>query len=477
MGVSFFTPVTYQNQSRFPIAWIADQYFYLRGKEAYVIHGYNTNGREAIVFSEKGPSYLLSAVKVASYVTIIIPVFFLIVKAFSRCNKRFYQFDVKAALNGDLELDSRLQGRVQEFLSPPKDGGAPKGEVLSPPQGENIVFFFPESPKLVFKARPKGSRTSLLEKKGGKWFETVRVMHPIECRFQNMLTAIKICLVYELNLLRIPQAQIFSDSVPFIVEEKLEINKKEVVQEGLYRESAQIIDAAVHQLAIFIIKTGFSDVSWRNIPLITNSSCIALIDLEAMGNPNGGILGDPSNGSRGLVHCLFNDRQIDHVLAIAQREGIITHDEAQHAKEYRMAELAFESRFMEFCKKKGVLHNPKQSITVADAETLGLNLNEQIECRVKDGAFEAGYRSETLFMRDALEGIVGEINRLIQSKDDDEPIQTKRCVLLTDSNDAITKYGPIYDFQAHLPKILQALVTRSYLFDYLVSARGYQIWA
>lgn len=95
-GINFFTPVHYGNQPKSASTSVMeafDHYFYLGGKKACVIAGRMERGKEGVVLVERSSSYLLSALKVVSYFTIVIPLIVLIVKAVLRYKNQFYVID------------------------------------------------------------------------------------------------------------------------------------------------------------------------------------------------------------------------------------------------------------------------------------------------------------------------------------------------------------------------------------------------
>jgi len=92
--VKFLTPISYGVQDKsFGKALLEDMdhYFYLGGKKAYVIPNRVANEKEVVVLGDslEKPSCISSALKVASYFTIIIPLIVLLAKAILR---HVYQF-------------------------------------------------------------------------------------------------------------------------------------------------------------------------------------------------------------------------------------------------------------------------------------------------------------------------------------------------------------------------------------------------
>lgn len=92
-GISFFTPVKYNNQltSCSKLATeLVDDYFYLGGRIAVVLPGNEKNGSEEISFQNGQTSCFLTALKIVSYFTVVIPVIMLVAKALLRSVNRYH---------------------------------------------------------------------------------------------------------------------------------------------------------------------------------------------------------------------------------------------------------------------------------------------------------------------------------------------------------------------------------------------------
>ena len=166
-------------------------------------------------------------------------------------------------------------------------------------------------------------------------------------RYQKIVQAQIVVKEQNLNLLVIPSAKLFTVAVEnrtyeILAEEKLDINPYESRQEQYFRTCARSLDGAIKQLAEFICKTGYSDVDWRNIPILNNSldqngnRQIALVDIEDMNGAETGLFGGDWD-IRGLVRCV-NQAQGTLVQVIAQNNGISL-ELFEKAVENRTAEL------------------------------------------------------------------------------------------------------------------------------------------
>jgi hypothetical protein len=149
----------------------------------------------------------------------------------------------------------------------------------------------------------------------------------INSRFQNMMTAMKICRVNNLNLLVIPHAKQFKlkasgKSHLFIVEEFIDLNPDIKMQQHYYHKNTECLDETIKQLAVFILKTGFFDVKYDNIPLINEKAGfqgyrrVALIDLEHINF----IPYQVMDGLINLIWCV-SESQENIVIEEAKKEG------------------------------------------------------------------------------------------------------------------------------------------------------------
>lgn len=170
----------------------------------------------------------------------------------------------------------------------------------------------------------------------------------MKARYQAMVNAQTVTRTHQLRLLVIPSATLFSveaenEEYEIIAERKFDINPLESAQEHYFQEHAESLNEAVRQLALFICKTGYSDVEWRNNPVLNDSldeqgnRKIALIDIEEMECPEIGLFGG-GFGRRGLVRCV-TEAQGKIVEAVARQNGISTSSFANaHARRKREIE-------------------------------------------------------------------------------------------------------------------------------------------
>ncbi|MBI3237050.1 MAG: DUF648 domain-containing protein, partial [Chlamydiales bacterium] len=410
--VSFFQPIVFaSNPKSYPEFFLekVDSYFYLGGKKAYVIE--NTDqGKKAVLCKDRSPC-LITALKVASYATIILPVILLIIKAVLRSIHTFELIDVQQRLEEGIDISAELQEELQELFPIIQQGerGAPDARIHWHASGNNLVFSLRSHPDLIFKTNRQGGGAVL--RRGG--FLPFAEMIPE--RFANMITAYTTCLAYRLDRLVVPHAKKFSiNAHPFIAEKRLNISQEESDQERLHREFPDLHRA--QQLATLIAKTGFSDVEWRNIPLIEEDPAlpgirkVALVDLEEMDSAATGIFG---GRRRGLIGCLHSEEEIDLVIEEAQRHGVYRFGSSSEIKNQRMEQIREDLALDQFYEERGILENPVKSIPIVVLDTLGLNLDEEETIQVPhvirngtDAEPEIGYQEEVVTLRDAATHII-----------------------------------------------------------------------
>lgn len=361
--LSFFTAVKYKDSHqswRTSLLEKVDNYFYLGGKKAYVLQREVKEGPEQVVLSVDHQSSKLARVaKVISYFTVVIPVVLLLAKAILRNTHQFKVIDPKASLEQDIHITDMMIKWIQMWMPQIREGDKNCVEWLG--RGLNWVFMLENSPNIVFKMVNPA------------WKDYVSN----ERRFDNMVKAKEICLIHNLKLLIIPQAKKFDievdgKKITLIAEKKLEINQNRKFQRESYHKYSTQLNETARQLAIFVAETGFNDVVWRNIPILTEAvellqeagselkriiaetdiplnipileesaaytgqRSVGLIDLEHMNSVTNGFAGD-ENGSPGLIGCV-SEKQIDIVIEVARRYGV-SEIVLQNAKARRLEEL------------------------------------------------------------------------------------------------------------------------------------------
>jgi hypothetical protein len=262
--------------------------------------------------------------------------------------------------------------------------------------------------------------------------------NPMEKRFENMIKAKKVCLIYKLNRLVVPPSKTFevnykNKKITLISEKYLDISQDESAQEELYQKLPNL-DETIRELAIFTIKTGLQDVEWRNISIIkdnkSNIPRVALPDLEEMEEPSIGIFGSEKDTlpRRGLIRCLFSEKHIDIVLDIAKRYGVVNKDlPPKKAKAKRLKEIESYNDLHALYKEKGIDKNPRQEINITDLTTLGLDLNATAR-------YNNGNTEEIFTMKEVIIDVIKKINDRIKNSSDKASTKGKRSLQLSTNN-------------------------------------------
>ena len=277
-----FIPITYEKPGSIKDFLLdkIDDYFYLGVKKAHVIK--SSSSFDEVILSDSYSSLMGKSTKIISYFTIVIPLFMLAAKAALRFTHKFKVIEPEKLLEDGINIPEGVAFKIDKLM--PKilqNQTCDEVKVLS--SRSTLVLKLAEYPQLIFKlANPKYSE--------GK--------EHINSRFEKMLKAKRICILNELNLLVVPQAKkIILNSHDCIVEEALDFSSNESANEEDYNKHRNSLNETVRQVAVLAAKTGFNDVTWRNIPILkekensTSPRRVALIDLEHMQSSRQGFTG------------------------------------------------------------------------------------------------------------------------------------------------------------------------------------------
>lgn len=470
-----------------------DNYFYLGGKRAYVFNGSPEEKSAEVMLDEDSSSCLFIALKVAIISTLLLPVTVLLLaaKAYLRCQYTFHHFEetnldlpshiettvpvsrsfAQQKLEEGIEISRETIEKIEQLV-PKILGRQDDGEIIWY-GGRNLVFSLRSLPQYVFKtASPSGSVL-----RQGRWLGGNDL---VKFRFANMIKAEEVCLAHQLGLLVIPHAKLFTaGSLTLIAEEHLPLVDNESAQEEFYK--LPNLTEAIRQLATFILKTGFSDVEWRNAPVLDTTADyqgqrrIALVDTEEFDGPQTGIFGG-GFGRRGLINCLHSEEQINLILEKAARHGLRDLD----AKRRRMEQIRSDEELNRFYRERGILENPRKPIKIENLEELGLNLNESdiYSKRIvveKDGEKDLGWKEKTVTLGKVVRDVISEINKKITEAKESASPKGKRHLLLNTNQGKMHDYyhlgneGRSFLTEAELEKnwlrkIIKALVNKGYLF-------------
>ncbi len=364
--ISFFTPLSFQAglvSKRSKHLERIDNYFFLKGKRACVINP--SQAELEVVLTNSKSHFLLRVVKVISYLTVFIPLAMLVTKAALRSKYKTKIIDPQQKLEEGVQISATTINKIQSLFNKiQKKEDDDELEWLG--KGNNLVFKIKDTPDLVFKMTPNGFG------------------YEMNARFSNMVKAKTECMVHNLFRLHVPNAKKFEIqkdigfgkqiNYTLIAEKCLSIDNGPFVEEDNYQRYAEELVEPTRQLAVFIAKTGFNDVTWRNIPVmdINGEKSIALVDLEHMQSARNGFLGD-RNGSCGLIGCVSKD-QVDPIIKEARKHKIhLSKRSAKAAKDKRLQYLENEKKLEQFYSEKGIVHG-NEPIDL-DLDTLGIDLS------------------------------------------------------------------------------------------------------
>ena len=458
---TFFTAVSYHKARNIPLKTKAlkkvDNYFFLSGKKAYITPVTTTKGRQ-VVLSDSRSSGLAKAAKVLSYCTIVIPVTLLGAKVVLRLMHSFVVLDSKRELERGLNISPATFRKLRE-LWPQISNITEHDEIEYLPGGR---FILKCEPNIIFDQSPLPGR-----------------------HFDNRVKAQAVCMAHRLDLLVIPKTKLVSVGTPLflslLAEERLNIDYEVSMQKHHYRFYSKDLDESVMQLATFIAKTGFSNMTWRNVPVINEEEGFqgerrfALLNLDQMQSPVQGFIGN--SNTVGLIGCVEKD-QIDPVIRQARKKGVsLSKSKARNAKTERLAVINAGETLVDFHQRKGIVTGKEPLIV--DVDALGLDLTEtekilKMKVDLTDNSIKHVLTPITL--REAVEDVIQEINRIIQESNDQGSIQEKRYILLSTNKDPFQKYhnfgvqgklfvSPEEEKQLWLNKIIQALIDNEHIYQ------------
>lgn len=487
--LGFFTPVRFDGQEKgikHHLFEGVEGYFSLGGVKAYVVLNKIVDGSQEVELKyaseSKTEKMILGAIKVVSYMTCIIPLMMLVTKAIFRATHKFHVISAAEVLQEGINISDATVSKIRSCMK----------NILLNKEGDGVhfyksgdnhrVFSLDAEPELVFKMSSNNVRFS-----GSS--------SAIKARYQTMVSAKTVCMTHYLGLLVIPNAKLFKvDGLDIIAEKKVDIISDESAQEKNFEDCANRLNEAIHQLTVFIVKTGFSDVEWRNIPVIENipdGNCkIALIDIEEMEGAKTGLFGGIFR--RGLVGCV-NEEQIDIVIEEARKYGLVDEAAVQRVKSYRLEELQSDKQLKQYYKTRNI-EKGKEPIQV-DVDSLGLDLTEegQIETPTKietDDAIEIIMDLKTVTMREVVKDVIKKMNGLIQESSDEKSVKGKRYFVLDTGRGPFHRYNrlgvppnAVYiseeeEKKIWLKRIIQALIEKGHIFKLdKVNGHGYFVQA
>jgi hypothetical protein len=220
--LSFLTPVTYGNAaktSKQSALELVDDYFYLGGRKAQVLQGVTKDGVEIAMLTDVPTSMVRTAIKVLTYLTIVLPAVLLFVKALLRMTHNIELITAGEHLEKSIDITNQSVEEVVKGMA--KD-------VQFKERLESHDYTYCHGQEKLVK----------------------------EC-YEDMVKATEAILLNNLNLLRLPQAKLFGKEYQG---QKYYV----IIRQRLYTESTALVstptsDKAKEQLKRFREITGFKD--------------------------------------------------------------------------------------------------------------------------------------------------------------------------------------------------------------------------
>lgn len=293
-GISFFTPISFCNKNKTTSEAIfeaVDGYLSFGSQQVQVIAS-PIDGEKGIgVLSKKDSpltfhSLTRTSLLALSYFTIIIPAVAFVIKAGFRSQYQFTLIDPKT-LDPRAELEKGIPLELQEQI---------QANLPRRIRNVNITqdFRLRSHPELIIKMN-------------------LRDPSAIQRQFQNRIDAKRVCMMYQLNEVLIPQTRLIEGAnSPFIIEQALPIPLKATHPK------------TIRQITTFILKTGFHPTQFEK-------------DEKALEK---------------LINSLASKEQIDIVLSEVKRQTGIIPKDLQDAKTNRLKAIAtartFQNLSLEF---------------------------------------------------------------------------------------------------------------------------------
>lgn len=352
-NLSFFTPVSFGVSPKTfseSLLQSCDNYLSLRGEKAYVVKGSVDNKRKVVLFDDNNSSTNRKTVlKVISYFFIVLPALAFIGKIILRATHSFHVIDVEKELSGGFE--SSLKDTFQDKLK-----AEPKAKLKGHPKAKlkadlNKIDL---SSLASMKEGDKKGEITLCNREGrmspisaiytfthSSW--EGYIFRTAELRMTSLLSAMikakKICLIYNLDRLVIPNIKVFKkvskdDKETYIIAETTSSDKKDIKE-----QLKSLTDLkSIEQLAVFLIKSHFY-ISEKNIALNNDKEkdrSISLFNLEEDFWYNYTHVSD-------LIEFLGTKEQIDAVAKIALQHGLVCDEETIKKRKNTLAQLKIQA--------------------------------------------------------------------------------------------------------------------------------------
>lgn len=453
-SVDFFIPLTFQNQSttfKENIIELVDDYFYIGGKKAYVIHEHLDENLRGAFINNETQQLWVTALKIASWFTLAIPLMAISLKFFLRRSYNIVVVEPHELFKEGIDIGDDIYEKLK-LLIPIIKAQKEHPDVVSEVEGGIISFRLKSIPDLCFKIPLiESSRSSFLE------------------NYENMTLAYSTVLSYNLDLLKLANSRLLqTDFGPVIAEQYFLINSDEKQQEINY-QSLRGLSGAIKQLAYFFIKAPFNDVNLSNLvvlddePGFDGKRRILLRNLKQSCS-----LKDPLIN---FASRLLKKEQIDFCYKEAKEQSIPCIEQLKELVMQRNREYDQESPLFAYYQSKGILESPRKFISIDSLDDLELNLNESkvfhANISPQEGIrFTLKTSKCKIYLKQAILETIRRINESILKATSGESLKSRRLVFIDKVGVSWTDFKHPHAILQDdwLEKILVKLVEKRYLY-------------
>jgi hypothetical protein len=472
-SIGFFTPIRYGDEQAVGSRdqqWLKSVSHYTNpfGQTAQVIPGHRKDKSEGVLFLNEPTSYLITALKIASYLLVLPLVVALITQAILLNHRHFHQIDIRKQIT-NFQIPPEATALLQQLL-PQISAQLPHEELVWPTKQHTrnkLSFSLKAYPGFVFtRIDPNSREMHNSQEMGAREIAQNAVSERVRAK--------KACLLHHLHLLVVPKTQAIAiGNHTFIVEQRPLVDAQE--QERLYERYAgePALNQALLQVTAFIAYTGLSSVNWETIPIVDAppgekekglpNKRVAVLECgysferndraSALYRAAEGLFGDSNpnyfHPTSGLIQCLRSEEEIDSVIARARTLGVKCKGAAK-AKEDTLNLIQRNRAVDEFHQKNGIWDNPKKLIVnqlSSDTEFPGRGLL-------------------TTTVGKVAKDIIDQINQAITEAPEKGSLRQRRWIQL--NLFMYDQSGTIYSYKAQdlLTGIFNAFVAHKYIFDW-----------
>ncbi len=416
--ISFFTPLTFQNQPTTiteDIIELIDDYFYLAGKKAYVISDSLVSQSRGAFLREDSQSFIITAFKIASWMTIALPVLALCFKYLLRSTFDVCLANAQEIVEEGIIADDDLLEKLCQVLPLVKAKKA-HPDVIDVLDLDVVSFRIKSYPSLSFKVALSDShRNSLVN------------------LYEDRNSIMKTLLSYNLDLLKIPHCKLLqTDFGDVLVEEHFFVNNEEKQQEQNY-QFLRGISEPLKQLACLFIKSPFNDFSLASLPLLDDDTAFEGKRRVLIKNLKYNCsLGE---GLPNLASRVLKIEQIELLYKEAKYHLATCLEEIKLVFLQRKREIDHEHALYEFYQAKGITLQPRKLISMDILEDQDID-DQEIKIYHANISSHEGTRftfkssKNKITMKQAFSETIRRINDLLLKAPFKDSLKTRRLVYL-----------------------------------------------